>query len=332
MLHVFSWRVIAQISRAQKKESEWWWEGANDHTRNWRRDIFFLITQEGLSLPRGDPSGNILWLSLRPFCHPVWVHIWQHCTERGSHTIAKREKGKKRGRPQGDWKRWMRNEKEMSRVYSCVCLIMPKKAKTSSLISRCSRAQTQKLTTLHPRNRTFATSRQVYEFTSDTIDTRSERGAFSTQENIYFTFHFFFLTLVRAQNSSHDSLNYLTKKRSAIHERRRSPVPFSFPWNGLSQWKNLKKEKCGSVLYLRAHMYTQLQRRDERPWRLLPKQTCQPHASVNASLCDSLSYSHSLLHCLWPPYQPQPSPRPAQLRCNLCARQTWALSSHSTQP
>ena len=49
----------------------------------WQHRIFFLITQEELPIPRGDPPGHILWRSPRPFCHPVCVY--------GS--IAQREAG-----------------------------------------------------------------------------------------------------------------------------------------------------------------------------------------------------------------------------------------------
>jgi hypothetical protein len=36
--------------------------------------ISFLITQEELPIPRGDPPGDILWRDPRPFCHPVCVY------------------------------------------------------------------------------------------------------------------------------------------------------------------------------------------------------------------------------------------------------------------
>ena len=46
-----------------------------------------------------------------------------------------------------------------------------------------------------------------------------------------------------------------------------------------------------------------------------------PNNLVNhVCVCVILSHILTLLHCLWPPYQPEPSPRPAQLRRALCTR------------
>ena len=85
---------------------------------------------------------------------------------------------------------------------------------------RASWAQIEILTTLHRRNKTSAISKQVSEFTSDTIETTNRKSALATKIFIFSHFFQFFKTLERTFSSSVDSQNSFKRKKVSNRKRK----------------------------------------------------------------------------------------------------------------
>ena len=91
-----------------------------------------------------------------------------------------------RGKGEGDMnKKMSRPDRAKSKNYMYArtprYTALKRQKKTWISISRCPRSQIKNLTTLHRRNTTFAISKQVLEFESNTIQTTSENRALPTK-------------------------------------------------------------------------------------------------------------------------------------------------------
>jgi len=170
---------------------------------------------------------------------------------------------------------------------------------------------------------TSAISKQVSEFKSDTIQATSENSALAT--NIFIFSPFFYFSILQNTRAHPQLLCWLSRffqeKQSVKQKKKNIFFLHLAPQKRLSHKFQTKKKQRRSG---QAPGYTYRSRAATTMGRGHMVCTHQTILSTTCvSVCDS--FSLSLLPHIWPPCQPPPPTRAAQLRCDLWTRPKWAL-------
>ena len=167
---------------------------------------------------------------------------------------------------------------------------------------------------------TLVSSRQVSEFTSDTIQTTSENCALK-KKRLFFNSFCNSSKLSSALSAPPLTLAMLESENRGITQKEimYSSCIWHSSKGSFHNGEKKKEKKCADRLHPRAHMYElQRQRSEERPHGFSSfKPSCQSHACV--CVCNTLSFF--LLPHSWRPCQPPLPTTAPQLRCD-----------HSTRP